>query len=141
MNTEIQLDLSDRDIRQRGLVPPDKLAACTVLVIGVGAVGRQAALQLAAMGVSELTLIDHDTVDVVNLAPQGYMPEEIGRAKVQATGEWCTRLNPELVIHAHAERFGRSSPKFLPCFGRAGRQLAVFAAWIRSPHAESCGKR
>ena len=44
MNTQ----LSDRDLRQRELVPPDKLASCHVLVIGVGAVGRQAALQLAA---------------------------------------------------------------------------------------------
>ena len=44
-------DRTDRDLRQRDIVPPDKLAACHALVIGVGAVGRQVALQLAAMGI------------------------------------------------------------------------------------------
>ena len=33
-------DLSDRDIRQREIVPPEKLAACHVVVIGVGAVAE-----------------------------------------------------------------------------------------------------
>ena len=126
MRTEIQPDLSDRDLRQRQIVPPEKLAACTCLVIGAGAIGRQAAIQLAAMGVIELTLIDFDTVDVVNLAPQGYMPEDIGQSKVQATAAWCTRLNPQLVVHTHAERFKRSSVKELACFGQAGRNLGVF---------------
>ena len=45
-------DLSQRDLRQRDIVPPDALAKCRPTVIGVGAIGRQVALQLAAMGVS-----------------------------------------------------------------------------------------
>jgi len=44
------MNLRDRDLRQRDLVPSDRLAACDALVIGIGAVGRQAALQLTAMG-------------------------------------------------------------------------------------------
>ena len=43
----------DRDIRQRGLVPPERLAACHAVVIGVGAIGRQVALQLAAVGMPD----------------------------------------------------------------------------------------
>src|SRR5438270_8243084 len=109
-------DLADRDLRQRELVPSQQLASCHALVIGVGAVGRQVALQLAAIGAAELTLIDHDQVDVVNLAPQGYLPQDIGEPKVAATSSWCRLLNPELVIHAHHERFRRSSPRSLPCF-------------------------
>ena len=85
-------------------------------MIGVGAVGRQVALQLAAMGIRSLTLVDFDTVDVVNLAPQGYAPEDLGKPKVQATAEWCRRLNPDLLVHATCERFRRSSPKTLECF-------------------------
>ena len=38
----------DRDIRQRELIPPQKLANVHAIVIGVGVVGRQVALQLAA---------------------------------------------------------------------------------------------
>jgi sulfur carrier protein ThiS adenylyltransferase len=40
-------------------------------VIGVGAVGRQVALQLAATGVPKLQIIDHDTVEFTNVTSQG----------------------------------------------------------------------
>jgi sulfur carrier protein ThiS adenylyltransferase len=120
-------DLSDRDLRQRQIVPPQKLAVVHALVIGVGAVGRQTALQLAATGVPEMTLVDHDVVDVVNLAPQGYTPEDLGKAKVQATGAWCGKLNPQLVLYPLAERFARSSPRRLACCrADAPRRLVVF---------------
>src|SRR5471032_2524479 len=104
------LNLQDRDLRQRDLVPPERLACCAALVIGVGAVGRQVALQLTAMGMMNLTLVDFDTVEVVNLAPQGYAPEDLGQGKVQATAQWCRLLNPDLLVHPIAERFRRSSP-------------------------------
>jgi len=125
------LNLQDRDLRQRDLVPPGKLAVCAALVVGVGAVGRQVALQLTAMGIMNLTLVDFDTVDVVNLAPQGYAPEDLGNAKVRATAEWCRRLNPDLLVHPVSERFRRSSPKALACFGgppdKLAKHLAVFS--------------
>lgn len=41
-------------------------------VIGVGAVGRQVALQLAAMGVSRFQLFDFDIVEPTNINFQGY---------------------------------------------------------------------
>lgn len=119
-------DLSQRDIRQRDLVPPQKLAACHALVIGVGAVGRQAALQLSATGIPRMTLVDHDTVAIENLAPQGYFPDDLGKKKVEATAEICRKLNSDLAIDLCPERFRRSSPKTLPCFADADRNLAVF---------------
>ena len=69
----------ERDLRQRDIVPPERLAACKATVIGVGAIGRQVALQLAAIGVPHLQFIDFDTVEPVNLAvalisPQGLRP-------------------------------------------------------------------
>jgi len=124
--SQTHTDLSLRDLRQRELVPPQKLAACHGLVIGVGAIGRQVALQLAATGMPELTLIDHDVVDVVNLAPQGYMPKDLGQAKVEATAQWCRLLSPELQVHVHAERFRRSSIRTLGCFDQSDRRLVVF---------------
>ncbi len=125
------LNLQDRDLRQRDLVPPGKLACCAALVVGVGAVGRQVALQLTAMGIMNLTLVDFDTVDVVNLAPQGYSPEDLGNPKVQATSQACLRLNPDLLVYGFNDRFRRSSPKTLACFGRSpdllARHLIVFS--------------
>ena len=106
-------DLSDRDIRQREIVPPDKLAACHVIVIGVGAIGRQVAVQLAAVGVLSLELVDHDTVGVENLATQAYWPADIGRAKVEATAELCHHINPRMEVVAREERFRRSMARDL----------------------------
>ena len=44
--------------RQQDLVPLDKLQSLTTTVIGVGAIGRQVALQLAAIGACHIQLPD-----------------------------------------------------------------------------------
>lgn len=112
-------DLSRRDIRQRDLVPPQKLGACHALLIGVGAVGRQVALQLAATGISQMTLVDHDNVAVENLAPQGYWPEDLGRAKVEATAQLCRKINPQIIVDVHPQRFRRTLlPDRIPSPGK-----------------------
>jgi molybdopterin-synthase adenylyltransferase len=118
--------LSARDLRQRDLVPPQKLAACRGLVIGVGAIGRQVAVQLAALGIPSLDLVDFDTVEVENLAVQGYFPDDLGRSKVAATADLCLRINPQLVVRVHAERFRRSSAKNLSVLQPDGGNLVVF---------------
>ena len=101
--------LADRNLRQREIVPPEKLAACKVTVIGVGAIGRQVALQLAAMGVSWLQLFDFDAVEVVNLAPQGYFLADLGLPKVDATATLLRQINPEIEVLPMLERFRRST--------------------------------
>ncbi len=100
--------LRDRDLRQRGIIDPQRLAACRATVIGVGAIGRQVALQLAAIGVPALRLIDPDIVEPVNLACQGYFEEDLNRHKVHATGNLCHQINPALVMEELPERFRRS---------------------------------
>ena len=91
-------DLSRRNIRQRGIIPTEKLTATHATIIGVGAVGRQVALQAAAMGISRLTLVDYDTVDVVNLAAQGFAEEDLGLSKVKAVGATCRKINSQILI-------------------------------------------
>ena len=116
----------DRDIRQRELVPPQKLANIHAVVIGVGAVGRQVALQLAATGVPAMDLIDYDIVAVENLAPQGYWPQDLGVAKVQATGQICRSIHPEIELSCEYERFRRSSARRLESLRGTGCKLAIF---------------
>ena len=102
------LDLSGRYDRQKDLVPAERLAGLTVTVIGVGAIGRQAAIQLAAIGVSNLQLVDFDTVEVANLAPQGFLESDLGKLKVQAVGEACRRINSGIEVSEEPGRFRRS---------------------------------
>ncbi|MDP6722017.1 MAG: ThiF family adenylyltransferase, partial [Pirellulaceae bacterium] len=59
---------TDRFSRQRDVVPAERLAECDITIVGVGALGRQVALQLAAVGAPQMTLIDFDIVEASNLA-------------------------------------------------------------------------
>lgn len=127
----------ERDRRQREIVPPERLASCHALVIGVGAIGRQVALQLAAIGVPRLTLIDHDDVRVENLAPQGYLVEDLQAWKVEATAALCRKVNPETQVTTLVERFKRSSardlffdhlPIVFACVDRIGTRRLIWEA-------------
>ena len=105
MNNE---QTKERYSRQQDIVPPDRLAACKATIIGVGAIGRQVALQLTAMGIPWLQLVDFDAVEVSNLASQGYLQDDLGKPKVEATANLCRQINSDLEIHEVNERFRRS---------------------------------
>ncbi len=98
----------ERYSRQRDIVPPERIAACRATVIGVGAIGRQVALQLTAMGVPWLQLTDFDVVETSNLASQGYLEADLGKLKVEATATLCKRINSGIEIISVPERFRRS---------------------------------
>jgi len=102
------MDGNERYSRQKDIVPPDRIEACKATVIGVGAIGRQVALQLAALGVPQLQLIDFDRVEESNLASQGFLEADLGRPKVEATAEQCCRINGQLAVELVPERFRRS---------------------------------
>jgi molybdopterin-synthase adenylyltransferase len=91
--------------RQEDLVPRDRLADTLVTVIGVGAIGRQVALQLAAIGVPRLQIIDFDMVDLTNLTTQGYLASDVGQPKVLATAEVIARLDPAIAVETVQDRY------------------------------------
>ena len=104
-------EFQNRDIRQRDLVPPDALARCHAVVIGVGSIGRAVALQLAATGVPAMTLFDPDSVAVENLAVQGFWETDVGHPKVHAVANVCHEQFPRMELHALAERFRTTAVK------------------------------
>jgi molybdopterin-synthase adenylyltransferase len=95
----------DRFARQAELVPIDAIKVITASVIGVGAIGRQVALQLAAIGVPRLQLVDFDTVDATNVTTQGYWQTDIGQSKVVATAAAVTRIDPTIQVDAVCDRY------------------------------------
>ena len=96
---------NDRFVRQQGLVPRERLQNCRATVIGVGAVGRNVAIQLAAIGAGHLQLIDFDHVDLSNTTTQGYAMDEIGMPKVQAVSAAIRRLDPLITVEAVEDRY------------------------------------
>ena len=113
---------TDRAKRHEDIIPPGELSKWSPWVIGVGAIGRQVALQLASIGVPGLNLVDDDSVEEVNLAPQGYRPDQLGALKVEATAADCRRLradeNPPFRTHTFPVRYRRAliaSPSVVFC--------------------------
>ena len=95
----------NRFVRQQDLVPRERLASLQATVIGVGAIGRQVALQLAAIGVPQIQLIDFDTVDLTNITTQGYWADDIGQPKVQATEAAIGRIDPAIRVETICDRY------------------------------------
>jgi len=100
-------DLENRDIRQKELVHLEKMQDKEVIVIGVGAVGKQVAMQLAAIGVPNLKLIDFDDVGVENLASQGFFESDIGRPKIDAVSDVCKKINSQINIQTENRKFNK----------------------------------
>jgi sulfur carrier protein ThiS adenylyltransferase len=100
--------LTDRFIRQQDLVPSQALENITVTVIGVGAIGRQVALQLAPLGVRRLQLIDFDMVEETNVTTQGYFASDISSPKVAATAAVVRQIDPTIELSAITDRYRAS---------------------------------
>ncbi|MCD0462154.1 ThiF family adenylyltransferase [Roseiconus lacunae] len=96
---------ADRFQRQADLVPRAGIESVTATVIGVGAVGRQVALQLASIGIRKLQLIDFDQVELTNVTTQGYRLDQIGRAKTAATAADAKAIDPKIEVNAIADRY------------------------------------
>lgn len=101
-------DLSNRELEfySRQIVLPEigykgqlKLRNARVCVAGLGGLGSPAALQLAAMGVGHLRLVDQDIVEVSNLQRQHlYSVNSLGYPKVEAAAKRLQELNPNIEI-------------------------------------------
>lgn len=94
-----------RDARQRELIDPRRLKQVRATIVGVGAIGRQVALQLAALGVSKIQIIDFDIVEEVNLAAQGFNEADLALPKVEAVKRSMEQVNSSIRINALNERY------------------------------------
>ena len=100
----------DRFARQRDLVPRERLAATQATVIGVGAIGRQVALQLAAIGTQRIQLIDFDRVEATNVTTQGYLAADVGQSKVLATAAALRQIEPSVGVQVVEDRYRPKCP-------------------------------
>jgi molybdopterin/thiamine biosynthesis adenylyltransferase len=68
-------------------------------VLGVGGVGSNVALNLAACGIGELHLVDGDSIELTNLNRQLlYRPSDVGRSKIDVASERLQHFNPSVRV-------------------------------------------
>jgi len=101
-------DFSQKELEfySRQIVLPDigykgqlRLKNAKVCVVGLGGLGSPAALQLAAMGIGFLRLVDQDIVEASNLQRQHlYSVNYLGYPKVEVAAKRLLELNPNIHI-------------------------------------------
>jgi molybdopterin/thiamine biosynthesis adenylyltransferase len=72
--------------RQADLIPCEVLGE-KITIIGAGAIGSWTALALAKMGFGDITVYDHDTIEMENMNSQFYPRRDVGRLKVDALAD------------------------------------------------------
>ncbi|BGP43689.1 hypothetical protein JCM10449v2_007734 [Rhodotorula kratochvilovae] len=93
-------------LSQVGLPGQLKLKRARILVVGAGGLGCPVLLYLAAAGVGEISIIDHDTVELSNLHRQVLHTEpRVGMSKAQSAKLALQALNSDITIHAHELAF------------------------------------
>lgn len=84
-------------LNEIGIEGQQRLLNARVLIIGLGGLGSPAALYLAASGVGQLTLCDHDTVDLSNLQRQIiHRTATVNQPKVASAQAVLHDINPEV---------------------------------------------
>ena len=84
-------------LNEIGIEGQQRLLAAKALIIGLGGLGSPAALYLAAAGVGQLVLCDHDTVELSNLQRQIiHRSSSVGQPKVVSAQAALRDINPEV---------------------------------------------
>jgi hypothetical protein len=123
------LNSINRFERQQDLVPQHRLESLTTTVIGVGAIGRQVALQLAAIGVRRMQLADFDRVESSNVTTQGFLAADIGQFKVAAACQAVQAIDPTMIVDVTADRFRAKQPVGEALFCCVDRIAARASIW------------
>ncbi|MBF95932.1 MAG: Molybdopterin-synthase adenylyltransferase [Alphaproteobacteria bacterium MarineAlpha9_Bin4] len=101
--TDLKLERYSRNILlpEIGGKGQEKLLESKVLVIGAGGLGSPVIMYLSAAGIGNITVIDHDKVELSNLQRQIiHNTENIGIYKTDSAASFINRLNPDIKINS-----------------------------------------
>ena len=92
-------------LNEWGVDGQERVSQSHALVVGAGGLGCPVALYLASAGVGQITLIDHDVVDVTNLQRQiAHTQDRVGQLKVESLKKAIEQINPEVQVQCIAQR-------------------------------------
>jgi molybdopterin/thiamine biosynthesis adenylyltransferase len=112
MLTKEDLERYDRQIMLYGFGEEgqEKLKKARVLIAGIGGLGSPAAIYLAAAGIGNIKIIDHDRVELSNLNRQVlHWNENIGERKIDSAASKLKRFNPDVNIETVADTLSETN--------------------------------
>ncbi|RQU50040.1 ThiF family adenylyltransferase [Burkholderia cenocepacia] len=99
---------------QVGLHGQLKLRQAKVLVVGTGGLGSPCLLYLAAAGVGQIGIVDHDSVDLSNLQRQVlFETDDVGKSKAIVAANRLARMNPDVTLQPLVERLETSNARHI----------------------------
>ncbi len=90
-----------RNLEKGGIdeISQEKLLNAKVLVMGAGGLGSGVIMNLCALGIGQIKIIDDDILEESNYNRQIiHKYKNLGRAKVISAKEWANEFNPEIKI-------------------------------------------
>lgn len=127
-------------LEEIGIEGQQRILDSHALVIGAGGLGSPVALYLGSAGVGQLTVVDHDVVDVTNLQRQiAHTLARVGSPKVDSIRQAVAALNPEVRVNTVAQRADAAlleqlvaqADVVLDCSDNFSTRQAINAACVR----------
>lgn len=97
----IKFDRYSRNLEIGGITQEqqEKLITSKVLVMGVGGLGSGVVMNLAALGVGQIKVVDSEVIEEADFNRQLiHKYKNIGRAKVMSAKEWIQDFNPDIKV-------------------------------------------
>ncbi len=83
----------------------ERISSSHALVIGAGGLGSACLPYLVAAGIGQITIVDHDLVDLTNLQRQIiHQQDSVGLLKVDSAKEMLSKLNSLVTIHTRPQK-------------------------------------
>jgi sulfur carrier protein ThiS adenylyltransferase len=80
------------------------IRTATIGIAGAGGLGSNCAINLVRSGFEKFIIADFDVVELSNLNRQAYLPEHIGRPKVDCLKDQMLKINPDCSVEKHQRR-------------------------------------
>ena len=92
-------------LKQFGITGQQALSQATAMIIGAGGLGCPATMYLAAAGLGQIIIADHDVVEVSNLQRQlGYGEADIGCLKADSLYARAKAINPSCQVESLTQK-------------------------------------
>ena len=114
--TEEDLERYSRQVvlEDIGFEGQEKIRNATVTVVGTGGLGSPIALQLTAMGIGKLRLVDRDVIELSNLHRQIlFSPEDVGLPKAEIAVKKLQKLNPDVKFETLTSSLNDDSAEYI----------------------------
>lgn len=104
-------------------LPAEAIEDVEILLVGCGGIGSYTALLLAKMGLTNMTLVDHDLVEEENVGTQIYGNSAIGLSKTDALSDLILEHSDASTTTSHEARYDKTQLQLM----RAPRRIYIAA--------------